>query len=130
MSASSTSPRDVGVNADHAPPLVAERERWEIGINGNLEHPARQRPLQGVRLFVGAGRRAGVRPSDLVGAIAGETGVPARALGAIEIADTFSLVSVPEELADEIIGGMKKATLRGQPVKIRRDREGSVPVRR
>ena len=78
-----------------------------------------------VRLFIGAGRRAGIRPADLVGAITGETGVPARALGAIEIADTFSLVSVPEDLADEIIAGMKKATLRGQPVKIRRDREGS-----
>jgi ATP-dependent RNA helicase DeaD len=78
-----------------------------------------------VRLFIGAGRRAGIRPADLVGAITGETGVPARALGAIEIADTFSLVSVPEELADEIIAGMKKATLRGQPVKIRRDREGA-----
>ena len=51
--------------------------------------------------------------------------MPARALGAIEISDTFSLVSVPEEMADEIIAGMKKATLRGQPVKIRRDREGS-----
>ena len=50
-----------------------------------------------VRLFIGAGRRAGIRPADLVGAITGETGVPARALGAIEIADTFSLVSVPED---------------------------------
>jgi ATP-dependent RNA helicase DeaD len=78
-----------------------------------------------VRLFIGAGRKAGIRPADLVGAITGETGVPARALGAIEIADTFSLVSVPEEFADEIIAGMKKATLRGQPVKIRRDRAGA-----
>jgi ATP-dependent RNA helicase DeaD len=91
--------------------------------------PRRQTNDSDVRLFIGAGRRAGVRPADLVGAIAGETGVPARALGAIEIADTFSLVSVPEELADEIIAGMKKATLRGQPVKIRRDREGSTPAR-
>ena len=69
------------------------------------------------------GRRAGIRPGDLVGAITGETGVPARAIGAIEIADSFSLVSVPEELADEIIAGMKKATLRGQKVTIRRERE-------
>jgi hypothetical protein len=30
---------------------------------------------------------------------------------------------VPEELADEIIAGMKRASLRGQPVKIRRDRD-------
>ena len=84
--------------------------------------PRRQANASDVRLFISAGRKAGIRPADLVGAIAGETGVSARSLGAIEIADTFSLVSVPEELADEIIAGMKKATLRGQPVKIRRDR--------
>ena len=76
----------------------------------------------GVKLFIGAGRTAGIRPGDLVGAITGETGVPARALGAIEITDTFSLVDVPEELADEIIAGMKKASLRGQKVTIRRER--------
>jgi ATP-dependent RNA helicase DeaD len=76
-----------------------------------------------VRLFVGAGRRAGIRPADLVGAIAGEAGVAARALGAIEIGDTFSLVEVPDELADGIVTAMRKATLRGQKVTIRRDRE-------
>jgi ATP-dependent RNA helicase DeaD len=75
------------------------------------------------RLFVGAGRRAGIRPADLVGAISGEAGVPSRALGAIEITDTFSLVEVPDELADEIVAAMRKATLRGQKVTIRRDRD-------
>jgi ATP-dependent RNA helicase DeaD len=76
-----------------------------------------------VRLFVGAGRRSGIRPADLVGAIAGEAGVPASALGAIEIADAFSLVEVPDELADRIITAMRKATLRGQKVTVRLDRE-------
>jgi ATP-dependent RNA helicase DeaD len=70
-----------------------------------------------------AGRRGGIRPGDLVGAIAGETGVPASAIGAIEIADSYSLVSVPEEFAEQVIAGMKKATLRGQKVTIRRERE-------
>ena len=78
-----------------------------------------------VRLFIGAGRRAGIRPGDLVGAITGETGVAASALGAIEIVDTFSLVNVPEALADEIIAGMSAASLRGQKVKIRRDRDSA-----
>jgi ATP-dependent RNA helicase DeaD len=102
----------------------ADRSRVRGGAPSE-RGPRRQTNDSDVRLFIGAGRRAGIRPADLVGAITGETGVPARALGAIEISDTFSLVSVPEELADEIIAGMKKATLRGQPVKIRRDREGS-----
>ena len=91
---------------------------------------ARDRPDQenGVRLFIGAGRRAGIRPGDLVGAITGETGVPSRVLGAIEISDNFSLVDVPEEFADDIIAGMKKANLRGQRVTIRRDRGASTRV--
>ena len=53
-----------------------------------------------VRLFIGAGRQAGIRPGDLVGAITGEAGVRSRSLGAIEIADSFSLVEVPDALAD------------------------------
>jgi ATP-dependent RNA helicase DeaD len=75
------------------------------------------------RLFVGAGRTAGIRPTDLVGAITNEAGVSAGDLGAIEIADRFSLVEVPEALADDIIAAMRKATLRGQVVQIRRERK-------
>ena len=75
-----------------------------------------------VRLFIGAGRQAGIRPGDLVGAITGEAGIGNRDLGAIEIADKFSLVEVPEGLADQIIAAMKKTTLRGKRVTIRRER--------
>jgi ATP-dependent RNA helicase DeaD len=77
------------------------------------------------RIFVGAGRQAGVRPADLVGAIAGKAGIASRELGAIEIADRFALIEVPEERADDIVAAMKKATVRGQKVQVRRDREGS-----
>jgi ATP-dependent RNA helicase DeaD len=75
-----------------------------------------------VRLFVGAGRLAGVRPGDLVGAITGEAGIDSRSLGAIEIADRFSLVEVPEALADDIIVAMRAATIRGKKVQFRRER--------
>jgi ATP-dependent RNA helicase DeaD len=75
------------------------------------------------RLFIGAGRRAGVRPADLVGAITNEAGVTSRDLGAIEIADGFSIVEVPAALADDIVAAMKRATLRGNKVQVRRDRD-------
>src|SRR3954464_4153352 len=77
------------------------------------------------RIFIGAGRQAGIRPADLVGAIAGEARIDSGELGAIEIADRFSLVEVPDDRADAIVAAMKKATLRGQRVQVRRDREGS-----
>jgi ATP-dependent RNA helicase DeaD len=75
------------------------------------------------RLFIGAGRRAGIRPADLVGAIANESGISSRDLGQIEIADAFSLVEVPEEMADHVIAAMKRASIRGNKVTIRRDRD-------
>jgi ATP-dependent RNA helicase DeaD len=48
------------------------------------------------RLFIAAGRKAGIRPGDLVGAITNESGITSKQLGAIEIADAFSLVDVDE----------------------------------
>ena len=75
------------------------------------------------RIFIGAGREAGIRPGDLVGAIAGEAGIASSELGAIEIADRFSLVEVPDHRADHIVAAMKRATLRGRKVPVRRDRE-------
>jgi ATP-dependent RNA helicase DeaD len=77
----------------------------------------------GVRLWIGAGRKAGIRPGDLVGAITGEAGLPSSVLGGIEIRDTFSLVEVPELHADEIVAALKKSSIRGKRVTIRRDRD-------
>jgi ATP-dependent RNA helicase DeaD len=75
------------------------------------------------RLFVGVGRRRGVRPGDLVGAITGEARIPGEAIGAIEIADQFSLVEIPEEYADTVINAMSRATIKGRPVSVRRSKE-------
>jgi ATP-dependent RNA helicase DeaD len=75
------------------------------------------------RIFIGAGRQAGIRPGDLVGAIANEAGIAARELGAIQIAERFSLVEVPPDRADDIVAAMRKAKLRGQKVEVRRDRD-------
>jgi len=74
------------------------------------------------RLFVGAGRRAGIRPGDLVGAIAGEADIESRTIGAIEIADGFSLVEVPAARADEIITALRATKIRGLKVTVRRER--------
>ncbi|MEO5823540.1 MAG: DEAD/DEAH box helicase [Vicinamibacteraceae bacterium] len=82
------------------------------------------------RLWIGAGRQAGVRPADLVGAISGETGLKSAFIGGIEIADRFSLVEVPEEVADDVIAALAASKLRGQKVTIRRDRDaGAGPGR-
>jgi ATP-dependent RNA helicase DeaD len=74
------------------------------------------------RLFFGIGRRAGIRPQDLVGAIAGESGLASRDIGAIQITDRFSLVEVPEPAADMVIAAMQRATIRGRRPTVRRER--------
>ena len=107
-------------------PAVPREESWRGPAAG--PRAPRQRPRDDgkpmTRIFIGAGRQAGMRPADLVGAITNEAGIESRDLGAIEITDRFSLVEVPEAQADEIVAAMKRATLRGQKVPVRRDRDG------
>jgi ATP-dependent RNA helicase DeaD len=75
------------------------------------------------RLYVGAGRRDGLRPADLVGAIVNETGVTPRAIGSIDIADKFSLVEMPAEMIDDLLPILKTVKFKGRKVTIRRDRD-------
>jgi ATP-dependent RNA helicase DeaD len=74
------------------------------------------------RLFVGTGRSSGVRPQDLVGAITSESRLSGRDIGAIEIADRFSLVEVPESAADDVIATLREVSIRGRRATIRRER--------
>ena len=73
-------------------------------------------------LFVGAGKAAGIRPGDLVGAIAGEADIPAHLLGAIKISETHSLVEVPAALANQILLALRATKIRGQRVTVRHER--------
>jgi len=71
------------------------------------------------RVFVGAGRTAGVRPKDLVGAITKGAGVAAAALGAIQIGDRSSVVEVRASEAKALIEALRKTPLRGKKVPVR-----------
>jgi ATP-dependent RNA helicase DeaD len=71
-----------------------------------------------VRFFLGVGRIHKVAPKDIVGAIAGETGIPGKAIGAIRILDSYSFVEIPKEHATEVYSIMKERTIRNQPTGI------------
>jgi len=75
------------------------------------------------RLYFGVGRNERVRPQDLVGAIAGETGLRGDEIGAIRIFDRFSLVEVPEASVDHVIDAMKRTSIRNRRAPVRRDRD-------
>jgi ATP-dependent RNA helicase DeaD len=101
---------------------TAERARG--GKPASRKGPARQRGSEtGVtRLYIGAGRADGVRPQDLVGAITGEAGIPGSDIGAIDIADRFSIVEVAEDVATGVINDLRGSTIKGKKVTVRRDR--------
>jgi ATP-dependent RNA helicase DeaD len=73
------------------------------------------------RIFIGAGRLAKMRPADLVGAIVNEAGVDAGAIGAIEVADRYSTVELPEDLVDRVVTALRKTTIKGKKQTVRRD---------
>jgi ATP-dependent RNA helicase DeaD len=71
------------------------------------------------KVYIGAGKEAGIRPGDLVGAIANEAGLNSNVIGAVEVMDRFSLVEVPEVLAREIIEALSRTRVKGQKVAVR-----------
>ena len=73
------------------------------------------------RIFIGAGRAAGVRPQDLVGAIANEAGIPGRDIGAIEIGDKHSLVEVPTDVAENVVEALRATKIKGKRAVVKAD---------
>lgn len=93
--------------------------------------PAASRPEGGMaRLLLTMGRRDGLRPSDLVGCIANETGLPGREIGAIDIFEYESCVEVPEGRAEDVTRALLGTTLRGQKVRVERVSGAAVEKRR
>jgi ATP-dependent RNA helicase DeaD len=115
---------DREIPAPAPPPKDRRPARPLRPARGRLPHEESGRTQEGdlTRLFVGAGRRAGIRPGDLVGAITGEVGLQSRLIGAIEINDGFSLVDVPESVADDVIDALRATKIRGLKVTVRRER--------
>jgi ATP-dependent RNA helicase DeaD len=101
------------------PEVVPKGDRpAKPGVKGG--RPPRAAGAGMTRVFVGAGRSAGIRPQDIVGAIAGETRLSGRDIGAIEIADRFTLVEVPEPAADEVVKALRASTIKGKKATVRR----------
>jgi ATP-dependent RNA helicase DeaD len=110
-----------------SPPLVAPGPPPRAGRPMPPPRGPRPGPPRGapdgswVRLWIGGGRRAGLRPGDLVGAITNEAHVPGSVVGAIQINDGFSLVDVQEGVAEAVVQALLQATIRGRRLQVRRD---------
>ena len=71
-----------------------------------------------VRLFINIGRNQKIRPGDIVGGIAGETGIPGKLIGSIDIYDKYTFVEVPREYAGDVIKIMKDNQIKGKRINI------------
>ena len=119
--------RPARTDRERAPTAKAGSRRHEAAKAGAAKASGKREKITPewdvARLYIGAGRQAKIRPADLVGAIVNEAGVDARAIGAIQITERFSLVEVPDEIADGIIETLRGTTIKGKRVPVRRDRE-------
>ncbi len=77
------------------------------------------------RLFVSIGEMEGVKPSDLLGALAGESGVDGSSFGKIEIRDTYSLIEVRPSEAEKVIKAVNGTSIRGRSARVDYDRGSS-----
>ena len=90
--------------------------RGESRGEGRRERDHRHDDDDMVRLFINVGRKARITPGDLVGAIAGESGISGRMVGAIDIYDSYSFVDVDRRNAEKVLKAMKNVHIKGLSV--------------
>ncbi len=80
---------------------------------------SRRTPVEQTRLHINVGEEMGVGPGDVVGAIMGETGLPAKAVGHIDVRERHLFVDVATEHANSIIAKLNRAQLKGRKLKVK-----------
>ena len=68
------------------------------------------------RLFINIGKNQNVKPGDILGAIAGESGMPGKMVGSIDMYDKYTFVEVPRESADAVLTAMKDVKIKGKNI--------------
>ncbi len=71
-----------------------------------------------LRFRIEVGHQHDVRPGNIVGAIANETGLDAQHIGHIDIQSDFSLVDLPAGMPDDVFQGLKKVWVCGRRLNI------------
>ena len=105
-------PRDDRRSRSERPPHHDRHDRSEGGRH--------QVEAGFVSLQFNLGRHAGMRPGDLVGAIANEAGLRGSDIGAITIRDKSSFVEVPQKHAGKVVTSLDGAKIRNKQVRVRR----------
>ena len=83
------------------------------------------------RYRIEVGHQHNIKPGNIVGAIANETGLGSEFIGRIDIQDDHTLIDLPSNMPDDILHILQKTRVGGQPLRISRQQEGAgkTPVR-
>ncbi len=113
-----------------APTATAKRSQTDAPPPGAAEGLARRKEHDGgAGVFrVEVGSVHGVKPGNLVGAIANESGLEARDIGRIEIFDTYSLVELTTAIPKRILDHLRTVQVAGRALHIRAG--GEMPTQR
>lgn len=71
-----------------------------------------------VRLFINIGKKHRAKPGDILGALTGESGVPGKVVGTIDMYDKYTFVEVPKEYARDVLNAMSHARIKGRNINI------------
>jgi ATP-dependent RNA helicase DeaD len=89
---------------------------------GRSERPVGAPEPDMERFRVELGWRDRIKPGNLVGAIANETGLQGRAIGRIQIFDTHSIIDLPKGMPEDIFQGLRNLRVLNKPLQISRFR--------
>ena len=92
-------------------------------IPGRSERPVGEPEADMERFRVELGWRDRIKPGNLVGAIANETGLNGRAIGRIQIFDTHSVLDLPKGMPEEVFQSLRQLRVLNKPLQISRHRD-------
>jgi ATP-dependent RNA helicase DeaD len=110
--------RDLIKESKRDNPKDHHREAFRKGSKERSGRPAPGGNNREVRLFMNVGKKDKVRPGDILGALAGESGLPGNLIGDIDMYDSYSFVNVPGNYVDKIIDTVSGCNIRGKKVHI------------
>ena len=96
------------------------RERG-TGDGRGSRGPAREPAAGNATYWIAVGHQDRVRPGNIVGALANEVGLPASAIGAIDLRGNHSLVELPADLTSAQLEAAANAEINGRRLGLRKD---------
>ncbi len=94
------------------------RDRGDRGDRGSRNSGGTGARDGMIRLFINVGRQQRIQAKDILGAIAGEVGIPGKAVGTIDIYDKYTFVEVPKKNAKKVLEKMKDIKIKGNKINI------------